>query len=68
GIEDPQNLGAIIRTAEASGTHGVIIRSRRVVGLTATVAKALADNKKPDRSIESPLIKSTPNPVPSQIY
>ena len=42
GIEDPQNLGAIIRTAEASGTHGVIIRSRRAVGLTATVAKVSA--------------------------
>jgi len=42
GIEDPQNLGAIIRTAEASGTHGVIIRSRRAVGLTATVAKTSA--------------------------
>ncbi len=42
GIEDPQNLGAIIRTAEASGTHGVIVRTRRAVGLTATVAKASA--------------------------
>ncbi len=42
GIEDPQNLGAIIRTAAASGTHGVIIRSRRAVGLTAAVAKASA--------------------------
>jgi len=42
GIEDPQNLGAIIRTAAASGTQGVIIRSRRAVGLTATVAKTSA--------------------------
>jgi 23S rRNA (guanosine2251-2'-O)-methyltransferase len=42
GIEDPYNMGAIIRTAEASGTHGLIIRSRRAVGLTATVAKASA--------------------------
>jgi 23S rRNA (guanosine2251-2'-O)-methyltransferase len=42
GVEDPQNLGAIIRTAEASGVHGVIIRSRRAVGLTAAVAKASA--------------------------
>ena len=42
GIEDPHNLGAIIRTAEASGVHGVIIRSRRAVGLTAAVAKASA--------------------------
>jgi 23S rRNA (guanosine2251-2'-O)-methyltransferase len=40
GIEDPHNLGAIIRTAEASAIHGVIIRSRREVGLTASVAKA----------------------------
>ena len=42
GIEDPQNLGAIIRSAEASGTHGIIIRTRRAVGLTATVARASA--------------------------
>jgi len=42
GIEDPQNLGAILRTAEASGIHGVIIRSRRAVGLTPAVAKASA--------------------------
>ena len=42
GIEDPQNLGAILRTAEASSSHGVIIRSRRAVGLTAAVAKASA--------------------------
>jgi 23S rRNA (guanosine2251-2'-O)-methyltransferase len=42
GIEDPQNLGAIIRTAAASGIQGVIIRSRRAVGLTAAVAKASA--------------------------
>jgi 23S rRNA (guanosine2251-2'-O)-methyltransferase len=42
GIEDPHNLGAILRTAEASGTHGVIIRSRRAVGLTAAVARASA--------------------------
>jgi len=42
GMEDPQNLGAIIRSAEASGTHGVIIRTRRAVGLTAAVARASA--------------------------
>ncbi len=42
GIEDPQNLGSILRTAEASGVHGVIIRSKRAVGLTAAVAKASA--------------------------
>jgi 23S rRNA (guanosine2251-2'-O)-methyltransferase len=42
GIEDPQNLGAVLRTAEATGVHGVIIRSRRAVGLTAAVAKVSA--------------------------
>ena len=42
GIEDPQNLGAILRTAEATGVHGVIIRSRREVGLTSGVARASA--------------------------
>jgi 23S rRNA (guanosine2251-2'-O)-methyltransferase len=42
GMEDPHNLGAIIRTADASGIHGIIIRSRREVGLTATVAKVSA--------------------------
>lgn len=42
GIEDPHNLGAIIRTANLSGAHGVIIPKRRAVGLTATVAKTSA--------------------------
>jgi 23S rRNA (guanosine2251-2'-O)-methyltransferase len=42
GIEDPHNLGAIIRTAEASGMHGIIIRERRAVGLTSAVEKASA--------------------------
>lgn len=42
GIEDPQNLGAILRTAEAAGVHGVCIPDRRSVGLTAAVAKASA--------------------------
>ncbi len=42
GIEDPHNLGAIIRTAEASGVHGVVVPSRRAAGLTAAVAKASA--------------------------
>lgn len=41
-IEDPHNLGAIIRTANVVGAHGVIIPKRRAVGLTATVAKASA--------------------------
>ena len=41
-IEDPHNLGAIIRTANLAGAHGVIIPKNRAVGLTATVAKASA--------------------------
>jgi len=41
-IEDPHNLGAIIRSANLMGAHGVIIPRRRAVGLTATVAKASA--------------------------
>ncbi len=42
GIEDPHNLGAIIRTANLAGAHGVIIPKDRAVGLTATVLKASA--------------------------
>lgn len=42
GIEDPHNLGAIIRTANLCGAHGVIIPKRRAVGLTPTVAKTSA--------------------------
>ncbi len=42
GIEDPHNLGAIIRTANLAGAHGVIIPKRRAAGLTAVVAKASA--------------------------
>ncbi|MBR6916009.1 MAG: 23S rRNA (guanosine(2251)-2'-O)-methyltransferase RlmB [Clostridia bacterium] len=42
GVEDPHNLGAIIRCAECSGAHGVVIPKRRSVGLNATVAKASA--------------------------
>ena len=41
-LSDPHNLGAIIRTAECAGAHGVIIPKRRSVGLTAVVAKASA--------------------------
>ena len=41
-LTDPHNLGAIIRSAECAGAHGVIIPKRRSVGLTATVAKASA--------------------------
>ncbi|WP_084172033.1 23S rRNA (guanosine(2251)-2'-O)-methyltransferase RlmB [Atopococcus tabaci] len=40
GVEDPHNLGSILRTADATGVHGIIIPKRRAVGLTATVAKA----------------------------
>jgi 23S rRNA (guanosine2251-2'-O)-methyltransferase len=41
-IEDPHNLGAIIRTAHQAGAHGIIIPKRRAVGLTGTVAKTSA--------------------------
>ena len=41
-IQDPHNLGAIIRTAHTAGVHGIIIPKRRAVGLTGTVAKASA--------------------------
>ncbi len=41
-LEDPHNLGAILRTAEATGAHGVIVPSRRAAGLTSTVYKASA--------------------------
>lgn len=39
-LEDPHNLGSIMRTADAAGAHGIIIPKRRAVGLTSTVAKA----------------------------
>ena len=42
GIEDPHNLGAILRTAEASGANGVVIPERRAAGVSATVAKVSA--------------------------
>ncbi|WP_230399686.1 23S rRNA (guanosine(2251)-2'-O)-methyltransferase RlmB [Novisyntrophococcus fermenticellae] len=42
GIEDPHNLGAILRTANLAGAHGIIIPKHRAVGLTATVAKTSA--------------------------
>lgn len=41
-LEDPHNLGAILRTAEAAGAHGIIVPRRRSVGLTATVGKVSA--------------------------
>ena len=42
GIEDPHNLGAVLRTADAAGAHGVIIPQRRAVGLTAAVSRTSA--------------------------
>jgi len=42
GVEDPHNLGAIIRTAEAAGADGIVIPERRAVGVNATVVKASA--------------------------
>ena len=42
GVEDPHNLGAIVRSAECLGAHGIIIPKRRAAGLTETVAKASA--------------------------
>ena len=42
GVEDPQNLGAIVRTALAAGAHGIVIPERRAAGLTESVARASA--------------------------
>jgi 23S rRNA (guanosine2251-2'-O)-methyltransferase len=42
GVEDPHNLGAVIRTAEAAGAHGIVIPRRRAAGLTPAVARAAA--------------------------
>ena len=42
GVEDPHNLGAVLRTAEAAGVHGIFIPERRAVGLTPVVAKVSA--------------------------
>src|SRR5690606_17302783 len=42
GVKDPRNLGALIRCAAAFGIGGIVVRTRRAVGLTATVAKAAA--------------------------
>lgn len=42
GVEDPQNLGSIIRTAEAAGVHGIIIPERRAAGLSPAVSRASA--------------------------
>jgi len=51
-VEDPHNLGAIIRTANLAGAHGVIIPKRRAVGLTSTVAKTSAGAINIVRTIE----------------
>lgn len=40
GLEDPHNLGAVLRSAECAGAHGVIVPQRRSVGLTYAVGKA----------------------------
>ncbi len=42
GLEDPHNVGSLLRTAHAAGVHGVVMRERRAVGLTSTVAKVSA--------------------------
>jgi 23S rRNA (guanosine2251-2'-O)-methyltransferase len=42
GVTDPHNLGAVLRSAEAGGAHGVVVPKRRAVGLTGTVAKTSA--------------------------
>ncbi|MEE8493051.1 MAG: 23S rRNA (guanosine(2251)-2'-O)-methyltransferase RlmB [Nitrospirales bacterium] len=55
GVEDPRNLGAILRTAEAAGVQGVFIPERRSAGLTPTVAKASAG------ALEHLRVASVPN-------
>lgn len=55
GIEDPQNLGAVLRSAEAAGAHGVFVPERRAVGLTGAVAKASAG------ALEHLLVGRAPN-------
>lgn len=55
GVEDPNNLGAILRTAEAAGAHGVFLPERRSAGLTGAVAKASAG------ALEHLRVARTPN-------
>jgi len=55
GVEDPRNLGAILRSAEGAGVHGVVIPERRAVGLTDTVSKSSAG------AIEYVKVAKTPN-------
>ena len=61
GVEDPHNLGAVLRTAEAAGVHGIFIPERRAVGLTPVVAKVSAgalDHARVARSSIYPGLKS----------
>lgn len=62
GISDPHNLGSILRTADATGVHGVIIPKRRAVGLTAVVAKTSAG------AIEYVPVCRVPNVVQAMEY
>ena len=55
-IEDPHNLGAIVRTANLCGAHGVIIPKRRAVGITATVVKASAQANHIPRFFNSSIV------------
>jgi 23S rRNA (guanosine2251-2'-O)-methyltransferase len=55
GVEDPGNLGAIVRSADAAGVHGIVLPQRRAVGLTPTVASASAG------SIEHVPVAQVPN-------
>ena len=56
GIEDPHNLGSIIRTAETAGVHGVIIPKRRAASVNATVAKTVASFLKDIQKTPSQII------------
>ena len=55
GIEDPHNLGAVLRTADAAGVHGVVVPARRAAGLTSAVARASAG------AVESVLVARVQN-------
>lgn len=58
GVEDPRNLGAVLRAAEAAGVHGVFVPERRAAGLTGTVAKAAAGALEHLRVAQVPNINS----------
>ena len=55
GVEDPHNLGAVLRTADAAGVHGVVVPARRAAGLTSAVARASAG------AVESVPVARVPN-------